>query len=59
MANKKKAAPRAKAKAKAAPAAPSATAIKEAMTKSVMLSELADRTGLTKKAVTSVMGELA
>ena len=35
------------------------TAVKEPMTKAVMISEIADNTGLNKKQVTSVIDELA
>lgn len=57
MATKKKTTSRAKAKAK--PAAAKIKTVKEPMTKSAMLSELAERTGLAKKEVTSVMNELS
>jgi nucleoid DNA-binding protein len=48
------------AKKKAAPAAPKkkATAIKTKLTKSQILAEIAESTGLTKKQVSSVIGEL-
>lgn len=45
-------------KKKAAAPAKKATAVKEAMTKTAVLSEIADNTGLTKKEVQSVLDEL-
>lgn len=44
--------------AKAAPARKPATAVKEKMTKTAILNEIAGNTGLTRKQVTDVMAEL-
>lgn len=60
MAAKKaaKKAPKKKAAKKTAPAR-KVTAVKEPMTKAVMISEIAENTGLNKKQVNSVIDELA
>lgn len=56
----KKAAPKKKAApAKAAPAPKALKAIKEPMTKSAMLVEMAERSGVAKKDVVAVMGALS
>ena len=54
---KAKAKPKAKAAAKAAPK--KLTAVKEPMTKSAVLMEIADHTGLSRKQVQSVFNELS
>jgi nucleoid DNA-binding protein len=54
----KKATPK-KATAKKAPAKKQATAVKEPMTKAVVISEISNNTGLNKKQVNSVIDELA
>jgi nucleoid DNA-binding protein len=47
-----------KAKAKKATPTQATTAVKKAMTKSVIMAEVAENTGLTKKQVSSVFDEL-
>lgn len=49
----------AKKKASAAPAKKAGAAVKEAMTKSQIMAELADNTGLSKKEIGNVFDELA
>ena len=58
-AKKTTAAKKAPAKAKAAPKARRITAVSEAMTKTALLTEIADNTGLAKKEVQLVLDELS
>jgi len=55
---KKKAARKTKAKAKAAAPARKVTAIRDKMTKTAILNEIADKTELSRKQVDGVLGEL-